>query len=92
MPEEVTQESSSKTLGNLPERKNIEELERALSEEKKVADDYLNRLKYLQSDFENYKRRISREMPLMSEKGVKQLTTELLVVLDELDCALTAEQ
>jgi molecular chaperone GrpE len=74
----------------LPEQSNEAALEKALSEEKKRADDYLNRLRYLQADFENYKRRMSREIPSMSEAGVRRVATELLVVLDELNCALEA--
>ncbi|MCJ7633920.1 nucleotide exchange factor GrpE [Candidatus Bathyarchaeota archaeon] len=90
MPEKATTEPSSEPSGMLPERAHIEELEKALSQEKKLADDYLSSLKYLQADFENYKRRINRETPLISEAGVRRMTIELLVVLDELECALSA--
>ncbi len=90
LPEKATTEPSSEPSGMLPEQAHIEELEKALSQEKKLADEYLCSLKYLQADFENYKRRINRETPLMSEAGVRRVTIELLVVLDELECALSA--
>lgn len=87
---EATPEPSSKPSGMLQEQGRVEELEKALNQEKKLADDYLSSLKYLQADFENYKRRISRETPLLSEAGVRRVTSELLIVLDELGCALSA--
>ena len=90
MPKEATAEPSSKTSETLPEQRSIEELLKDLNEEHKHADDYLNRLKYLQADFENYKRRMNREIPLMSEAGTRRMATELLVILDELDCALAS--
>jgi molecular chaperone GrpE len=90
VPVEESAESTSKTAETLLANEGAEKLAKALSEERKRADDYLNRLKYLQADFENYKRRMSREIPLMSEAGVRRVATELLVVLDELDCALEA--
>lgn len=90
MPGEATTEPKSKATEERPAQKRVEELEKALNEQHRLADDYLNRLKYFQADFENYKRRMSREIPLMSEAGVRRVATELLVVLDELDCALEA--
>jgi molecular chaperone GrpE len=92
MSEKATSEPSSEPSGILPEQERVEELKKALSQEKKLADDYLNSLKYLQADFENYKRRINRETPLISEAGVRRMTTELLIVLDELRCALSASR
>jgi len=91
LPEETATEIKPKAP-ELSAEKSVEELVKALSDEQKRADDYLNRLKYLQADFENYKRRMSRETPLMIEAGVRRVATELLVVLDELDCALEAGQ
>jgi len=90
VPEEASAEPPSTTTATLPVQKSAEELAKALSEEQRRADDYLNRLKYLQADFENYKRRMNKEIPLMAEAGVRKMATELLVVLDELDCALEA--
>ncbi len=90
MPEKAIPEPLTEHSGMLQEQEHVEELKKALSQEKKLADDYLNSLKYLQAEFENYKRRINRETPLMSEAGVRRLTTELLTVLDEMGCALSA--
>jgi len=90
VPGEATTEPKSKATEERPAQKSPRELEKALNEQHRLADDYLNRLKYLQADFENYKRRMSREIPSMSEAGVRRVSMELLVVLDELDCALEA--
>jgi len=90
MPEKARPELLPEHSGMLQEREDVEELKKALSQEKKLADGYLNSLKCLQADFENYKRRINQETPLMSEAGVRRVTTELLIVLDELGCALSA--
>ncbi len=89
MSEKAAPESSPATQ-ETKNRKHLEELKQTLDEKQKIADEYLERLKYLQADFENYKRRIARETPLMSEAGVKRIVTELLTVLDELDCALAS--
>jgi molecular chaperone GrpE len=70
--------------------KREEELIRALEEERRRADDYLNRLKYLQADFENFQKRAKKEINALSEAGVRKVMTELLTILDELDCALEA--
>ena len=40
----------------------IEDFEKQLEAEKKRSEEYLNKLKYLQADFENFKKRFDREM------------------------------
>ena len=89
MPEEAASESLPVTEENKNRKPSVES-KQGLNEKERAAEEYLERLKYLQADFENYKRRIAREMPLMSEAGVKRIVTELLTVLDELDCALAS--
>lgn len=39
-----------------------EELASALEDEKKRSEDCLTRLKYMQADFENYRKRLDRQM------------------------------
>lgn len=85
MSTEADSEKELKASKKEPMQTNAEELEKALQDERK-------HLMYLQADFENYKRRISKELPLMSEAGVRRIITELLVVLDELDSALAASR
>jgi molecular chaperone GrpE len=48
----------------------------------------LNRLKYMQADFENYRKRTEKEMREIEENSSKDLVLRLLSVLDELDLAV----
>jgi len=59
-------------------------------DEKKRAVDYLNRLKYLQADFENYKKRVKKEIDEQIKYANRRLILELLTVIDELECAVEA--
>jgi molecular chaperone GrpE len=68
--------------------KEIELLQKSLGEEKKRAEDYLNRLKYLQADFENYRKRMDKEKGEIVNREKARLISKLLVVLDELELAI----
>jgi molecular chaperone GrpE len=48
----------------------------------------LDRLKYMQADFENYRKRTEKEMGEIEESSSKGLVLRLLSVLDELDLAV----
>ncbi len=63
-------------------------LEEALKEERKKSDEYLNRLKYLQADFENYRKRIEKEIRETAETSNEKLIVNLLSATDELELAL----
>lgn len=63
-------------------------LEATLGEEKARADDYFRRLQYLQADFENYRKRVEKEMGEAKRFGNERLLSELLLVNDELELAL----
>ena len=64
---------------------NFEEL---LESEKKRSEDYLTRLKYLQADFENLKKRYERETEQIKKYGTECLVVQLLDVVDELELAV----
>ncbi|TMI28290.1 nucleotide exchange factor GrpE [Candidatus Bathyarchaeota archaeon] len=66
----------------------LAELESGLNAEKAKADDYLRRLQYLQADFENYRKRVEKEVEDSRRFGNERLLSELLVVNDELELAL----
>jgi molecular chaperone GrpE len=68
----------------------VEALKAELEAARKTSDEYLTKLKYLQADFENYKKRVSREVDDAITFGNQKLITELLTVLDELEYALSA--
>lgn len=54
------------------------------------ADEYLALAQRLQADFENYRKRASRDAALAQERGVAKLAKELLPAIDNLDRALQA--
>ena len=65
-------------------------LRKELEKEKEKADAYLNRLRYLQADFENYKKRVKKEIDDSIQYGNRRLILELLPIIDELECAVEA--
>lgn len=56
--------------------------------EKKRSQDYLNRLMYLQADFENLKKRFDRETEQIKNYCNERLVTGLLDIVDELELAI----
>ena len=58
-------------------------LEQPLEQEKKRSEEYLNQLKYLQADFENYKKRVNRQIEEIKRYCNEKLVLELLEVVDE---------
>jgi molecular chaperone GrpE len=51
-------------------------------------DDYLDRLRRLQADFENYKKRSAKEHHQAGERAMSRLADQLLPVLDSCDAAM----
>ena len=68
-----------------PQPHNFEE---QLDCEKKRSDDYLARLKYLQADFENLKKRFDREFEQTKSFCNERIVMQLLDVVDELELAV----
>jgi molecular chaperone GrpE len=67
----------------------ISQLEEALEQEKEKSEDLLRRLQYLQADFENYRKRVEKEMGDAKRFSNERLLSDLLTVKDELDLAFT---
>ncbi len=67
-------------------------LEQQLEAEKKRSQDYLTRLKYLQADFENLKKRYDRQIEEAKNYCNERLVVQLLQVQDELEMALKNAQ
>jgi molecular chaperone GrpE len=68
-----------------PQPVNFEEL---LESEKKRSEDYLTRLRYMQADFENQKKRFDREAEQIKNHGNERIVISLLDVVDELELAV----
>lgn len=67
----------------------VSQLEEALENEKERSADLLRRLQYLQADFENYRKRVEKEMGDAKRFSNERLLSDLLTVKDELDLAFT---
>jgi molecular chaperone GrpE len=68
------------------------DLQKLLDAEKKRSEDYLTRLKYLQADFENLKKRSDRQIEEAKKYCTERLVIQLLDVQDELELALKTAQ
>lgn len=73
----------------------VEEAEEAIAEDVSELgrltlerDDYLDQLRRLQADFENYKKRIVRQQTEHIERATEELVSHLLPALDTFDLAL----
>ena len=82
VPEEQIEEE---TTSDTPSQ--VSPLEEALENEKERSADLLRRLQYLQADFENYRRRVEKEMGDARKFSNERLLSDLLTVKDELDLA-----
>jgi molecular chaperone GrpE len=74
------------------QKEQSEDLEQQLKAEKKRSEDYLTRLKYLQADLENLKKRYDRQMEDTKCYCTEHLVIQLLDVQDELEMALKNAQ
>ena len=73
----------TQTKAELQERLVVLELER---------DEYLNDLKRVAADFENYRKRVARDQEGLAARAHERLVKELLPVLDDLERALAAAE
>jgi molecular chaperone GrpE len=70
----------------------LEKLKQVLENEKKRAEEYLTRLKYVQADFENLRKRTDRQLAEVKKYCTEPLIVELLEIVDELEMAVKAGQ
>ena len=68
----------------------LAKLEQTLEEERKRNEEYLTSLRYLQADFENYRKRVDREIRELEEFSTLGLVRKLIPVLDDLDLAVAS--
>jgi molecular chaperone GrpE len=69
----------------LPE---LEELKKALDDRGRLAEEYLTRLKYLQAEFDNYKKWAEKDRAEFTKVANERLIRQLLPVIDTLEKAL----
>jgi len=82
------QPASKKPVEKEDAQAQLNEAKEELEKETAKADDYLRRLQYLQADFENYRKRVEKEMSDNRQFGNQRLLSDLIIVNDELELAL----
>ncbi|HJU52037.1 MAG TPA: nucleotide exchange factor GrpE [Acidimicrobiia bacterium] len=90
LPEAVTPESLGLDLSDDPHEA-IDQLVGALAGSRKEADSYLDDLRRVAADFDNYRKRSQREMGGLVDRASERVVSALLPVLDSLDAALAVE-
>ena len=85
----VTREQK-KEMEEAEEVEEAEALPNELDEKTKLAEEYLSRLKYLQADFENYKKMVARERELYEMCATETLIMNLLPTIDTLEYAIAS--
>jgi molecular chaperone GrpE len=83
----VPMEASSK---NEDFEEKVKKLEEKLEAEKEKSKEYLNRLKYLQADFENYRKRVEKEVKEVITRSNENLVENLIDIMDDLENAISA--
>ncbi len=68
------------------------ELEAELADARRKAEEYLNDLRRLAADFDNFRKRVTRESEMQASRATESLVGELLPVLDNLERALDASE
>jgi molecular chaperone GrpE len=68
----------------------IEQLKKELEEQTRQAEERLNQLKYLQADFDNFRRWYAKERDVITALANERLINDLLVILDDFERALPA--
>ena len=71
-------------------KQDLANLEKTLEEERKRNEEYLTNLRYLQADFENYRKRVDREIRELEDFSTLGLVRKLIPVLDDLDLAVAS--
>jgi molecular chaperone GrpE len=66
----------------------LKQLKQELAIERKRSEELLTRMKYLQADLENQRKRMDRELKVAGESLTRSLLARLMVVQDELDLAV----
>ena len=70
----------------------VAQLKKDLEAKTNLADDYLSRLKYLQADFENYKKMVVRERGMYEMCATEELIKSLLPIIDNLEIAIATSK
>lgn len=81
----MAEEQEAKTI-----KSDLSRLENTLDEERRRNEELLTNLRYLQADFENYRKRVDREISELEEFSTLSLVRKLIPVLDDLELAVAS--
>lgn len=73
-------------------KEDVESLKKALEAEKARAEEYLNRLKYLQADFENYIKKVKKDFENAAKLSSEKLILNLIDVIEDFERVIQAEE
>ena len=90
MSEGIEKQEEKKALIDLEQE--LKRLKQYIEDEKRRNEEITVKLKYLQADFENYRKRIDREIKEIEEFSNYNLIKKLLPSLDELELAIRAAE
>ena len=86
---EKTKQENEKIIS---EEKNLEikteDFKKQIEESKRLAEERLNQLKYLQADFDNYRKKFDKEKEQIIKLANENLVKELIVILDDFEASL----
>jgi molecular chaperone GrpE len=89
-----TSKSSGKPVeesnNNKELKQKIKQLEEQLAAEQQKSQDYLTKLKYLQADFENFRRRTEKQVQDAVTRSNENLVSSLIAVIDDFENAISA--
>jgi len=85
---EIKQESEKIIREEKKIKSETNELRDKLEKANKLAEERLNQLKYLQADFDNYRKQFEKEKEQIIKLANETLIKELIVVLDDFDAAI----
>ncbi len=83
-------EDSDSVQGDVEQE--VGSLRALVAEEKRKNEEYLTRLKYLQADFENYRKRTDKELREVEDTSLRGFMVTLLGTLDGLELAVENAQ
>lgn len=86
------EEKSNEIKQETKPEENLSDSSNELEQSKFLAEERLNQLKYLQADFDNYRKKFDREKEQIIKLANENLVKELIVLLDDLDASLKAEK
>lgn len=88
---EKTEKKEEKKTQESKEEKKIEELKTQIKEEKAKSDEYYEHLKRNMAEFDNFKKRMSKEKDMMYNSISADIVSELLPILDNFEKALASD-